>query len=372
MTVPFPPFPTTARVREIAAMPDPATRNRWITWSYHELNAAMAVVIGDRDLSWCGFATWASNTAGTFIRQEEVPSFLDAWIEGTRAKTSNLASRVVRWLEAPLEAGAEDFGLRRFAQRALRQVTDAIGGGNQNVFANIAPPFARLLETCKEHGAAPGGEERAAFLAGLRASNDAEQGAYLADAFAATFRAHDAADERTRAQQMLHANAAIGYVEQLRVQPYIERSMNAPIADLFADAAHARLLEVLPRLVGRPLSWLLGPLLRRFGRVLEGEFRHLSTAWMMTLDLPDRKLRLGENVPPLPDGASCPEDLASLDAPEPLGILERIQATDPGCTAASDWDSFTQRMRYIGALFRSRQQERTLWEAPFDGSLLET
>ncbi len=34
-------------------------------------------------------------------------------------------------------------------------------------------------------------------------------------------------------------------------------------------------------------------------------------------------------------------------------------------SAAKDWASYADRMRYIGVLFRSRQQHRLLWQAPF-------
>ena len=358
-------FPNVERIREIAAIEDAAIRNRWITWSYYQLNDAMHAVIGDRDLSWCGFAVWASNTAGTFIRQEEVPGFLLAWIDGTHATSS----RTSTWLVRRLERGG--FHALHFAKDVLGTVTDAIGGGNQNVFANIAPPFAELLTRWNDHGGRLDAEQRAAFLAHLRDENDEEQGTYLANAFAATFEAHDAESERERAQKLLYANACIGYVEQLRVQPYIKTALNAPIADLFVEAAHAHLLERLPKVIAVPYTKLVLPVLRSFAKVLEAEFRRLSTEWLMTLNLPEQKLRLGENVPPLADGALYPPHLDTLDRDQPLGIMEQIRATDIALTAAEDWQSFEQRMQYIGALFRSRQQERPLWGQPFVESLLQ-
>jgi len=65
-------FPSVEEISAIAEQDDPAIRNLWITWSYYRLNLAMEAVIGHRDLSWCGFATWASKTAGIFIRQDSL------------------------------------------------------------------------------------------------------------------------------------------------------------------------------------------------------------------------------------------------------------------------------------------------------------
>jgi hypothetical protein len=60
-----------------------------------------------------------------------------------------------------------------------------------------------------------------------------------------------------------------------------------------------------------------------------------------------------------------PEPLTSLDAPSPLQLLEQLNAVNDVGSAAKDWAVYTDRMRYIGVLFRSRQQHTVLWQAPF-------
>ena len=52
---------------------DPVRRNLLITQSYHDLSSALAAQLGRENANWCTFATWASRTAGTFIRDEEIP-----------------------------------------------------------------------------------------------------------------------------------------------------------------------------------------------------------------------------------------------------------------------------------------------------------
>ncbi len=53
-----------------------------------------------------------------------------------------------------------------------------------------------------------------------------------------------------------------------------------------------------------------------------------------------------------------PDDLAVLDSLEPLQTFTALHALDAAGSAAQDWVSYAQRMRYIAVLFRSRQQER--------------
>jgi hypothetical protein len=358
-------FPTADEISAIADREDPVLRNLWITWSYYRLNRAMVAVIGDRDLSWCGFATWASKTAGTFIRQEEVPGVIKDWIDGATGRAGFFSKWIARLLG--ILEGHKDheessgFSLRGFAQEVLSDVTGAIGEGNQDVFRNIAPPFSKFLSLWEYKGGRLSDRDREEFLKTLRDTGGKEEGEILARAFTATFDAVVAGNPKARAQAVLYANALIGYVEQTRVQPFIVKSMNAPVADLFLRKVHEHFHQSVPRFLSALFHLLVGP----FSRALETEFRHLSTHWMMQLRVPHHALRLGENVPPLGPGEMYPEALDTLDSPQPLELFEQLHATDANESAAHDWTSFEQRMRYIGVLFRSRQEERSLCERPF-------
>jgi hypothetical protein len=370
-------FPSAADVLAIASQPDAARRNLWITWSYYRLNRAMSAIIGDRDLSWCGFATWASKTAGGFIRQEELGPLIDLWLDNATQRAGLVARLTARLLgihdpsasatnDPPADASGapplpSHFTLRGFARMAIAQVGEAIGAGNQDVFRHIAPPFAEALALWIRHEGAIPDADRTTFLAALQDRGGDDQGQYLLRAFEATFAAAAATDPRARAQLMLQANALIGCAEQTRVQPFIVTSLNAPLEDLF----HLQLSAHLHWRFFAPIAKVLHLLMRPLGAALEREFQDLSTAWLMKLTLPGQALRLGVDVPPLPDGRMYPEALTSLDAPSPLQLLEQLHAVNDVGSAAKDWAVYADRMRYIGVLFRSRQQQRLLWEAPF-------
>ena len=63
------PVPSQSEIADIiAASGDPSLRNLRITLCYSKLSLALAERFGRGNVNWCTFATWASKTAGRFIR----------------------------------------------------------------------------------------------------------------------------------------------------------------------------------------------------------------------------------------------------------------------------------------------------------------
>jgi hypothetical protein len=89
----------------------------------------------------------------------------------------------------------------------------------------------------------------------------------------------------------------------------------------------------------------------------------------MTLAVPGQVLHLGSALPPpMQKKPLYPEMLVTISNNEAYALLEQYDALDPeaeGRVGANDWTSLAQRMRYILALFRSRQQEATILGQPF-------
>jgi hypothetical protein len=148
------------------------------------------------------------------------------------------------------------------------------------------------------------------------------------------------------------------------MQPYIVKSMNAPIADLFFE----HLEEHIQRLGLHGVRFLTRDLRRTLLAPLAALFevasRDIETKIMMTLQLPHEDLRLGNDVSPLPSGNPFPEALTRIESPDLDEVLTLLHAQELLGSGASDWSSFDQRMRYIGVLFRSRQQEASLRNKP--------
>ena len=72
-------------VPAIVAIEDPVLRNLWITQSYADFSARLRTRVGGADRTWCGFAVWASDTAGQSIRGQELPRLVGRLIDQARA-----------------------------------------------------------------------------------------------------------------------------------------------------------------------------------------------------------------------------------------------------------------------------------------------
>jgi hypothetical protein len=350
-------FPSEAEIAAIGRMTDAVQRNTWITWSYHRLDRAMEEVTGTADLSWCGFAVWASQTAGTFISESAFPKILTDWVNGIHGGVGFLERVALLFLDV---IGAPVHWL---AKEILGDVVKAIGDGNQAVFIDIAPPFSRLLALLDgRQRLTP--DERTAFLASIQAAAGGDSTKALRWAFTALLDGMELTAPGPRAERVCVANSWTGWVEQTHVQPYIVKSMNAPIADLLLEhvEAHIRRLglggvKILTRDMRRAI---LAPLAALF----EAVFRDIETRYMMTLQVPHERFQLGKDVPPLPSGNPFPEALTNIESPDLDEVLTLLHAQELRGSGASDWASFDQRMRYIAVLFRSRQQDSSLRNTP--------
>lgn len=310
--------PTLAEVARIVAERDPVLRNLQITQTYHDISAALGRALSPGNLCWCGYASWASKTAGQFIRGDGIPGPLRVLGDDPRL---------------PL-------GLQVRVQQVFAEVRGCVAAGNLKVFAELGPCFVELLALL----AGPRGElvaRGSAWLAGLRpgASEQGGQG-LLREAFAAYLEAAMLPEGKAKAERMFHANALVGYHEQIRLQDAIAGALSA-VRALIPEAVDSEL--------GR---WLLE-------RVAVPLMRSLSTRWFMHIELPGRGAALGRDVPRLAGGHMFPAELRVVELPALrvlLGRLDRTPDTTRG-SAARDWGDLGDRMNYIVDLFRSRQQE---------------
>src|SRR5262249_33348947 len=117
----WPPI-TVSQAHAICAVTDPVLRNLRITHSYHDLKIALTRLFGARTVAWCAYATWASKTAGRFIRGEEVPDL----IRGERSGADPITEVIAR---------------------VMRDVSANVAHGNRIVFQELAPLYAAWLET---------------------------------------------------------------------------------------------------------------------------------------------------------------------------------------------------------------------------------
>lgn len=355
-------------VRDIVAMPEPVIRNLRITLSYHDLTVGMADLIGGDNISWVGFATWASRTAGGFIRNDYMPNIVNAYMDklsffhrGVHF-AHNMLTGVNRGGAPPprslLEATVE---------RVSDVITDNIASGNVSVYADVAPVFARMIELFR--GATSFDEAaRDDFLAELRPGSVERDGQdLLIQAFRNYYAAIFETDRKKRAEHILLANNLVGYHEQNRLQKHIFRSLNAPVADLIADVAQDRFRQLTHERLHGPVDGMVERMMRPFYRWLQKEWASVATRWLMRMELPEMTLSLGEDLPNRCEHYMFPKDLMIIDNNELQTLLQQLDYTPDTVegSAANDWGSIEDRMNFIVDFFRTRQQDPSLFEAPF-------
>jgi hypothetical protein len=403
IAVPSNPIVGPADVRSVVALgTEPVLRNLLITQGYHDVSVAILGRTGGGDMNWCTLGNWASKTAGTFIRDDEVPSIFRKLLEGPPATEKIEALRRHTDIKPPR--------LIEIARTILHDTSTYIMVGNKVVFEELAQCCADFVH---ELGAdrTPDPARLAAFQARFTegdplpddvAWDDAShtrlvvqqrggQG-MLRNMAARLYQAMFETDPKRRAEQVLFANAYGGLHEQTRLQPYIAGGLNAPISDTLVAWAHKHVDRDMPELGRGPLHKAVDAEMPRLGRLIERAWRHFSTDRLMTLTLPDGVLHLGHPIASDPGAPLFPPELETIADPELAALLGRYGALDvrvertgfdwlkhriahlfdepgPGDDEADvgalDWTNFDQRMRYILTLFRLRQQDADLRRQPF-------
>lgn len=367
------PVPTQEEIQAILRMQDPVVRNLNITHTYHVLKIALTGLFGEENVSWCAYATWASKTAGSFIRREVVPGLIHDFLERADALTRSITELQDRLL-GPFSAAV---GVQRVLTRTLAEVTEEVARnvalGNFIVFEELAPLYVAMLE---EFPRAREGDREVLdrFLERLKPGPVEKGGqSLLIRAFTRYFEALFERQPKARAELIFLANALVGFHEQTRLQRPITAAMNAPLRDIFLDCLTEYAGEHVgamsgdglreQRFLGRSVRALFTPLANRLERL----WRELSTRALMRMELPDVVLPLGEDIPALNAEHDFPPDLVRLEHPDLLELMAQLDRTpdDTAGSAARDWGSLADRMNLIVDLFRTRQQDRLLYDQPF-------
>lgn len=345
-------------VRAILVTPDPVQRNLRITLGYHDITLAMAELLGHDSVVWTGFATWASRVAGRFVRGDYLPEMAQSAVHRLTRVRRRL--EVLGWArpDAPvLTASVEEA-----VARVSRTISESAMEGNLSVFADVAPLFARMIAELR-----PGRRDDAAIeriVADLRPGPTENGGQDLLIGAARNYYAAMlAASDKARAELILLANNQVGFHEQLRLQPFIHRCLNAPVSSLVGEPARAEARSFFHGLIDRALD----------APRLEREWAAVATRFLMRMDLPQVTLRLGHDLPPFAAASMFPEHLRVIENDELCALLYRVDRT-PNTTAGSgarDWGDIGERMNFIVDLFRTRQQDPTLFLPPFSPSQIE-
>lgn len=364
-------------IREIEAITniqDPVLRNLAITQGYHDLTLGMNDVIGLTSVSWVGFATWASKTAGRFIRNEELPQAVRMALDRDYVRDSfgeQLAGVFIDWAASEQNQYEEIFA--QFFVATLSDVSDAIAYGNLKVFAELAPLFSRAIRTFQKDKAFRQ-KTLDNFCSHLRPGETLRDGDggqdLLKQAFTAYYTARFETDPDAKAELVMLANCLTGLHEQIRLDGPIDDSLSAPftsqggVSKLLADELKAILPSFLDPVVDVIINFFLATTL---DEKFEAWWLKAATEFMMTLAVPGDLLRLGADVPGWPDGKAFPDALATIENPQLRRVLSQYDDNVDSLkgSARGHWDVLSDRMNYIIDLFRTNQQNATIWLPAF-------
>jgi hypothetical protein len=351
----------------------PVIRNLKITQCYYDLSRAIAGRIGAENVNWCTFATWASKTAGRFIRTDEIlPIF-----RGALKDLRRVASRVERINKAlsPMDpsAGLSLSAILEAAEQPVRNVSGHITEGNLAVFSELGPLFSTMCSRFSEHPV-----HDPATLARLLEELDLKPGlpedggqSLLRSAVTHFYAARFERVPERKAELILLANAETGAHEQIRLQPSIAGSLNLPFGkEVRAHYERHHRARYSGELLDR-LRFIIGVVLRPVFNELDQElnkiWRRVAAALFMELTLPTGSIHLGKDLRPLPGQPLFVPALQTIEHDD-LRKLLAVYGAD-GDTAhgsgATDWADIPERMHFILTLFRSRQQDERLFGQPF-------
>jgi hypothetical protein len=356
--------PSAAEVREISAIEDAVVRNLRITECYARLSAALSAQIG-AGANWCTFATWASRQAGCSIRGEDLGDRLADFARGSwtlrhpfrslwRAllrrglfNPKTMLGRIVHAIHSPFDA--------------FERLSEAVAIGNKKVFEEIGHEIARYLEVANDP---PAFEQ---FLASLKSGPAPDGQDWLRNAFRHYQQQKTETHAPRRAQLMLLANLEIGFHEQTRLQPEIQRAMET--APDTADDLKIRILRLFGAgWLARVLLRAVMPVAQAYRRFARDITRRIVSETLMVLRMPDGALSLGVHL-----DAPSPAIFQSLDEPELMALVKSVERAGGACSdcGANDWAALPQRMHYIFHLFRAFHEKQVLFDAPFTTKQVE-
>ncbi|MDQ3265404.1 MAG: hypothetical protein M3Y59_17395 [Myxococcota bacterium] len=364
-------YPVGADIDRIVAMEDPVARNHAITQGYHDVSNAVGELLGKENANWATFGVWASKQAGQTIRKEDAPKLFVDMLNGHEGVSKALegVNKALRSVGLPTipDVGA----LLGRGDKLMDTLSDSIADGNREVFNEIAREFSTFVETFKGDTAYnPAKVEQYLSHFGPEQSG-------LKDAFANYAQAQFEKNPEKKAELMLLANDQVGLHEQTRLQAHVARAMDAPIEimvrDGLKDAIKAIASKAGPFGSGKllfkalektgVLDKVLAPLADAAGAV----WRRAATEVMMKLALPNgQDLKLGQDLPGPKGGPSFPQDLERIENPTLRNLLKTLDRSEDSLqgSAAKDWKNLGDRMNFITDLFRSYQQDPSLWNSP--------
>ena len=347
---------TKIEIESIVGQKNLLVRNLQITLGYYKVARRLMKFISDRDVNWFGFGTYASKTAGQALRHELLPGPLkSAMIRAAGYENTHVYLHdVLEIAQTPDNQNADSL-----LAQVLSQVSLLVSEGNLMIFGELAWPFVDLVNTFFDDWQ-PNHGKWGSFLDKHLLPGAYEHGGQdlLREAFTCVYRARFETDNKKKAELILMSNLLIGYHEQSRLQPVIEKSIAVPF-DTFTKG-------LITENDSKPNSIRHKVTKRTVGFSRQLVLRTITRMWM-SYSLPTRDLKLGKDLVAPTGMFNFPRELMTV---ENSRCQELISMFDGGIntlagSAAGNWGNLMDRMNFLVDFFRSYQHYHQLLRKPF-------
>lgn len=312
-------------IDQAVSIKDPAECNRAITQCHYHLSQALRRTIGlDTGANFHSWAVWGSKKAGVTIRQEDLDQAKDDAMRAGGVSGLVVAGAVAKFLEQVTGRGlwywvgsvtgpvcGAQVG-KMMAIHSRRKASELVLEGNKLVLNDIGRTTGSFVERFVD-----GIDE-----AGLKSFLETLSDPLLRRAFQAYGEAALAESDEKKHQACYFGNCLAILFEHQKLQKYIEGAMPVVV-------------------------------------------RRCVTKRLLTFDIGTRKLSVSQDISGGLD-STFPPTLSELRHEELKRFLLKWNddLTSNRRTAASDWTSLKQRMRYIVDLFRCFHLDSDVVSAP--------
>lgn len=347
---------TKAEIDQINGQKNLLVRNLQITQGYYQVSRSLRRFVGDRDVNWFAFGTYASKTAGRALRHETLPGPLkSALIRSAGYDNTYVYLNKVLENETPASVSEAD----NLLARILSEVSLLISAGNLLIFQELAWPFSDMVRTFMNDWQPDERKWRAFLDSHFQAGPYAEGGQdWLRESLTCFYRARFETNQKSKAELIYLGNLLVGLHEQNRLQPVIARAVAVPF-DLFTEG-------LIPDEEAEEKGGRFQIRFRALGYSRQLVLRTVTRMWM-TYALPTRDMKLGKDVVAPTGLVNFPADLLTIENERCREIIAQFdsgQNTLSG-SAAANWARLEDRMTFIVDFFRSYQRYKPLFEPPF-------
>jgi len=360
-------------INAIVGQKNPVLRNLQITQAYSDLSKALFEVFHHENVSWCAFATWASKTAGQFIRRENLESTTKEFLKGQDwlNQIRETLPGLLTWFGWRVNINESLFV--QIVNETFQAASQQVAEGNLMVFSELAPLYEKFLRILARKDQFEQ-EVLDQFLADLKIDDIGTDQRKLQRAFTLYYLALFEKDAKVKVEMILLANLLAGYHEQTRLDPAINNSIHAPVDQIFRKRLLGSVETWIEITLPRFLYALIYPLIKKkiepvITRMSE-RWRRIMTKELMRIEVPEGHLDLSEDIPMIAydSRGMFPAALQKLENTELLEILKEFDYTPDSTkgSGARDWGKLSDRMNFIADFFRSAQQDLRLTRSPFN------